>query len=159
MHRGVARSHSVRTIGVDAGDDPLSVVRRAPRSRSAPRKHTTNVYAFVNNAGAFKMKPAVSMAPRELQLVLDVNVAGAFNCIAAALPYLSRSPRAHIVNVAPPLRTESYWAAGKLAHAVSKFALTTLTRPGGRAEAGAHRGERDLAQDADRDDRDRAPRW
>ncbi|MCC6875899.1 MAG: SDR family oxidoreductase [Sandaracinaceae bacterium] len=86
-----------------------------------------SIDVLVNNAGAFKLKPAVSMAPRELQLVLDVNVAGAFNCIAAALPYLSRSPRAHIVNVAPPLRTEPYWAAGKLAHAVSKLALTTLT--------------------------------
>jgi citronellol/citronellal dehydrogenase len=85
------------------------------------------VDVLVNNAGAFRMKPAVSTTPREFRLVLDVNVAGAFACISHCLPHLARSPHAHVLNIAPPLRTEAYWAAGKLSHAVSKTALSVLT--------------------------------
>jgi citronellol/citronellal dehydrogenase len=82
---------------------------------------------LVNNAGAFRMKPCVSTTPREFKLVLDVNVAGAFNCVAAALPHLTNSGRGRIVNIAPPLRTQAYWAAGKLSHAVSKLGLSVMT--------------------------------
>jgi citronellol/citronellal dehydrogenase len=82
---------------------------------------------LVNSAGAFKMKPASSTTPREVQLVMDVNVVGAFACIASCLPHLRRSKHAHIVNIAPPPRAEPYWVAGKLLHAVSKLALTMMT--------------------------------
>ncbi len=82
---------------------------------------------LVNNAGAFRMKPCVSTTPRDFKLVMDVNVTGAFACIASCLPHLARSDRAHVLNIAPPMRTEPYWAAGKLSHAVSKLGLTVLT--------------------------------
>jgi citronellol/citronellal dehydrogenase len=82
---------------------------------------------LVNNAGAFRQKPCFSTTPREFKLVMDVNVSGAFTCIAAALPHLARSDHAHILNLAPPIRTEPYWAAGKLSHAVSKLGLSVMT--------------------------------
>jgi citronellol/citronellal dehydrogenase len=85
------------------------------------------VDVLVNNAAAFKMKPASSTAPREFQLVVDVNLVGAFTCIASCLPHLSASRSAHILNISPPLRTEAYWAEGKLSHATSKLALTVMT--------------------------------
>jgi citronellol/citronellal dehydrogenase len=82
---------------------------------------------LVNNAAAFKMKPAVSTGVRDVRLVLDVNVVGAFACTMAALPYLRKSSCAHVVNVAPPIRAEAYWAAGKIMHAVSKVAVSVMT--------------------------------
>lgn len=83
--------------------------------------------ALVNNAGTFKMKPAASTTPRDLQLVMDVNVSGAFACFASCLPHLVRADDAHVLNIAPPPRFQAYWAAGKLSNAVSKLALTVMT--------------------------------
>ncbi len=82
---------------------------------------------LVNNAGAFKQKPVQSISPRELRLILDVNVNGAFACIKSCVPHLRKSNAAHILNLSPPLRAEPYWISGKLSHAVSKMALTVMT--------------------------------
>jgi citronellol/citronellal dehydrogenase len=125
--------HETAALVTEAGGRALAVavdVRDEAAVRAmvdAACRAFGGVDVLVNNAGAFKMKPAASVAPREFQLVMDVNVTGAFTCVAACLPHLRASRSAHIVNVSPPLRTEAYRMAGILTHATSKFALTVVT--------------------------------
>lgn len=75
--------------------------------------------ALVNNAGVGNLKPLEDYTPAEADLIWRVNVAGTYNCLRAAAPYL-RAGGGAVVNVASvsgvrPTRGEAPYSAAKAA--------------------------------------------
>lgn len=55
---------------------------------------------LVNNAGVMPVGPFTAQPPETTDLIIDVNVKGVLNGMAAALPAMVAAGRGHIVNVA-----------------------------------------------------------
>jgi NAD(P)-dependent dehydrogenase (short-subunit alcohol dehydrogenase family) len=80
---------------------------------------------LVNNAGVGNLKPLEDYTDKDLDLIWRVNLAGAYYCLRAAVPYLRRSYEAgrgvgSVVNVASvsgvrPTRGEAPYSAAKAA--------------------------------------------
>jgi citronellol/citronellal dehydrogenase len=81
----------------------------------------------VNNAGALDLRNTEQLPPNSFRRLLAINVEGPFAVVAAALPYLRRSPNAHIVNVSPPLNLQPAWVGANVGHTVGKYAESLLT--------------------------------
>ncbi|MGV0793216.1 SDR family oxidoreductase [Mycolicibacterium sp. XJ1819] len=81
----------------------------------------------VNNAGALDLRRTPKLPPRNLRRLLEVNVEGPFAVVQAALPHLTRSANAHIVNVSPPLNLAPEWVGAHVGHTVGKYAESLLT--------------------------------
>jgi short-subunit dehydrogenase len=80
---------------------------------------------LVNNAGAGLFAPVAEGSLENMHRLFNVNFWGAVHCIQAAVPYMRRQGRGHIVNVAS--------VAGKVAapymgiYSATKFALTAIS--------------------------------
>ncbi|MGI9578096.1 MAG: SDR family NAD(P)-dependent oxidoreductase [Microthrixaceae bacterium] len=75
---------------------------------------------LVNNAGVGNLKPLEQYTPEEVDLIWRVNVAGTYNCLRAAAPYLRATQDAAVVNIASvsgirPTRGEAPYSAAKAA--------------------------------------------
>jgi short-subunit dehydrogenase len=83
------------------------------------------VDVLVNNAGVGLFAPIASGSLDNMRHLFDVNFWGAIHCIQAAVPYMRRQGRGHIVNVSS--------VAGKVAvpylgaYSATKFALTAVS--------------------------------
>ncbi len=80
---------------------------------------------LVNNAGVGLFAPIAGGSLDNMRHLFDVNFWGAIHCIQAAVPYMRRQGRGHIVNVSS--------VAGKVAvpylgaYSATKFALTAVS--------------------------------
>lgn len=81
----------------------------------------------VNNAGALDLRPTAQLPAKSLRRLLEINVEGPFAVTQAALPYLSKSGNAHVVNISPPLNLEPRWVGAHVGHTVGKYAESLLT--------------------------------
>jgi citronellol/citronellal dehydrogenase len=79
---------------------------------------------LVNNAGALFWHPVADTPMRRFDLVMGVNVRGAFACTRAVLPAMLERGYGHILMMSPPVHTGG--ATGKVAYAVSKFGMTLI---------------------------------
>jgi len=81
---------------------------------------------LVNNAGVWVHDPLPDLQPERLQATLSVNVVGPFLCARCAIPLLSASDNAAIVNVSSTAgqRGEPFYSA----YAASKGALISATK-------------------------------
>ena len=83
------------------------------------------VDVLVNNAGVGLFAPIAGGSLDNMRHLFDVNFWGAIHCIQAAVPYMRRQGRGHIVNVSS--------VAGKVAvpylgaYSATKFALTAVS--------------------------------
>ncbi len=83
------------------------------------------VDVLVNNAGVGLFAPIAAGSLDNMHHLFDVNLWGAIHCIQAAVPYMRRQGRGHIVNVSS--------IAGKIAtpylgaYSATKFALTAVS--------------------------------
>ena len=83
------------------------------------------VDVLVNNAGVGLFAPIAGGSPDNMHHLFNVNFWGAVQCIQAAVPYMRRQRRGHIVNVSS--------VAGKVAppylgiYSATKFALTAVS--------------------------------
>jgi citronellol/citronellal dehydrogenase len=80
---------------------------------------------LVNNAGALHWQGILDTPAKRFDLVIGVNVRGAFFCSQAVLPAMIRQGRGHIVNMSPPL--DLALVPGRIAYAISKLGMTVLT--------------------------------
>jgi 2-hydroxycyclohexanecarboxyl-CoA dehydrogenase len=90
----LASSHSL-AIPVD--------VSSAPSVRAAVSKVVAEfggIDCLVNSAGVIQVAPFVEVTEQEWDRVLAVNLKGAFLCAQAVVPYLCKSTRGRIVNIA-----------------------------------------------------------
>jgi citronellol/citronellal dehydrogenase len=81
---------------------------------------------LINNAGALHWRPVTETPLKRFDLVIGVNVRGAYACTFHLLPAMLRQGYGHILMMAPPVRTDG--AAGKVAYAISKFGMTLLAQ-------------------------------
>ncbi len=79
--------------------------------------------ALINNAGAIFWGTTTDFPIKRYDLVMDVNVRGAFLASQAAIPHM-RENGGHIVMMSPPINPKA--AVGKAPYIVSKFGMTMV---------------------------------
>jgi len=80
---------------------------------------------LVNNAGALFWQPLLQTPAKRFDLVMSVNVRGAFLCCQKVLPVMIERHWGHIINFSPPLDLSI--VPGRIAYAISKLGMTLLT--------------------------------
>ena len=79
---------------------------------------------LVNNAGALWWYPVENTPPKRFDLIMDVNVRGAFLTSRAVLPAMKKQRWGHIINMSPPIDLKVL--PGKVAYMISKFGMTMV---------------------------------
>ena len=79
---------------------------------------------LVNNAGALYWHPLADTPLRRFDLVMGVNVRGAFACTHHLLPAMRAQRYGHVLMMSPPVEPSA--AGGKIAYAISKFGMTLI---------------------------------
>jgi len=85
--------------------------------------HFGRLDALVNNAGAIFWSPVADFPAKRFDLVMDVNVRGAFLASQAAIPHM-RERGGHILMMSPPIHPEA--SPGKAPYLVSKIGMTMV---------------------------------
>ena len=83
--------------------------------------------AVVNNAGAISLTNVEGTEPKRYDLMQSVNARAVFVCARAALPWLKRSPHAHVLSLCPPLNFAGDWLKCYAPYTLSKFGMTMLS--------------------------------
>ena len=116
-----------------AGGNGVAVVGDVRREEDVQRAVDTAVERFggidivINNASAIATEPTEELSAKKFDLMMDINVRGAFLLTKAALPYLRKSQRAHVVTLAPPLNMNPRWLGAHPSYTLSKYGMTLLS--------------------------------
>jgi len=89
-------------------------------------KDKSRIDVLVNNAGITRDGLAVRMKPADWQLVLKINLEGAFLCSQQALPSMMRNRWGRIVNISSVVGQAG--SVGQANYAASKAGLIGLTK-------------------------------
>ena len=76
---------------------------------------------LVNNAGAIWLQPMLQTPPKRFDLVMGVNVRGAYVACHYALPQMVKQKWGHVLNMCPRLSTRP--SPGKVAYMISKLGM------------------------------------
>lgn len=82
--------------------------------------------ACVNGASALSLAGTGEMPLETFDLLLQINLRGAFVLTRACLPALRASPNPHILTIAPPLNLAPRWLGAHPPYTVTKYAMTLL---------------------------------
>ena len=80
---------------------------------------------LLNNAGIMPLSPMERLNVDEWDRMVDVNIKGVLNGIAAALPYMKEQKSGHIINTASVAGHKIF--AGSAVYSATKFAVRALT--------------------------------
>ena len=86
----------------------------------------TRIDVLVNNAGITRDGLALRMKPADWDLVLNINLNGAFRCVQQVLPGMLRNRWGRIINIASVVGQAG--AAGQANYAASKAGLIGMTK-------------------------------
>jgi 3-oxoacyl-[acyl-carrier protein] reductase len=89
-------------------------------------KDKSRIDVLVNNAGVTRDGLAVRMKPADWDLVLSINLDGAFRCTQAVLPNMMKNRWGRIINIASVVGQAG--SAGQANYAASKGGLIALTK-------------------------------
>jgi citronellol/citronellal dehydrogenase len=83
--------------------------------------------AVVNNASAISLTGTADTPVKRYDLMTGVNSRGTFVVTQAALPWLLKAERPHILTIAPPLDLSPKWFAAHPAYSLAKYGMSLLT--------------------------------
>lgn len=81
----------------------------------------------LNNASAIDLNKTENVTAKKFDLMQQIQCRGTFLLTKAALPYLRKSPNAHIVSLSPQLNMNPYWLGAHPAYTLAKYGMTLLT--------------------------------
>jgi citronellol/citronellal dehydrogenase len=81
----------------------------------------------INNAGAISLTPAAATPMKRFDLMLAINPRAVMATATAAIPYLRKSPHAHILTLSPPLNLDAKWLKPFIPYTMTKYAMTLLS--------------------------------
>lgn len=93
---------------------------------------------LVNNASAINLTGTLDTPMRRFDLMMTVNLRGAFACSQTCIPHLRKADNAHILNLSPPLSMQPKWFKNHAAYTISKYAMSMCVL--GMAEEFKHDG-------------------
>jgi citronellol/citronellal dehydrogenase len=117
----------------DAGGGAVAVVGDVRRDEDVQRAVDVAVDRFggldvvVNNASALDLRPTREIEMKNYDLMQDINARGTFLLSKAAIPYLEKSDRPHILTLSPPLDLRPKWAGTYLAYTMAKYGMSLVT--------------------------------
>jgi citronellol/citronellal dehydrogenase len=79
---------------------------------------------LVNNASAIGLTGTADTPLKRFDLMMDVNLRGAFACSQACLPHLAKASNPHILTLSPPLDMRAKWFAPHLAYTIAKYGMS-----------------------------------
>ncbi|MCX6400698.1 MAG: SDR family oxidoreductase [Propionibacteriales bacterium] len=80
----------------------------------------------INNASALSLAGTEAVPVSSFDLMLQVNVRGAFVLTRVCLPYLRSSDNAHILTISPPINMAPRWLGDHPPYTLSKYGMTIL---------------------------------
>ena len=80
----------------------------------------------VNNASAIHLSSVAQTDMRRFDLMHQINARATFMVSKFALPYLTKSPLAHILMLSPPLDMQTKWFAPHTAYSMAKFGMSLV---------------------------------
>ena len=80
----------------------------------------------VNNASAIQLSSVAQTDMRRFDLMHQINARATFMVSKFALPYLTKSPLAHILMLSPPLDMQTKWFAPHTAYSMAKFGMSLV---------------------------------
>jgi NADP-dependent 3-hydroxy acid dehydrogenase YdfG len=83
------------------------------------------VDVIVNNAGIMPLSPIERLNVEEWNTMIDVNIKGVLNGIAAVLPYMKEQKSGHIINTSSVAGHKIF--GGSAVYSATKFAVRALT--------------------------------
>jgi citronellol/citronellal dehydrogenase len=125
--------HSVAAEIEQAGGKALAIQLDIRDENAVPQAVTRAAETFggidilVNNASAISLTPTMATPAKRFDLMMGVNARGTFLCSQACIPWLKKSPNAHILTLSPPLDMKPKWFAGHVAYTMSKYGMSMCT--------------------------------
>lgn len=114
-----AGGHALPVVGdVRVDDDVAKVVDKAATEFGG-------VDIVLNNASAINLHPTKDLPLKRLDLMLDINIRGAFALTQAAVPHLLESDHAHILTLSPPVNLDT-WIGAFPGYALGKYGMSVL---------------------------------
>lgn len=114
-------AHGTRVLPIPCNVADLESVRAAV---DQTLETFGRVDVLVNNAGALWWRNLDETPMRRFDLVMDVNVRGAFALTGAFMPTFKAQNSGHVVMLSPPLELD--YLPGRIAYSISKFGMTMI---------------------------------
>jgi len=117
----------IRAAGGEAEFKPLDVTRRDDMEAfvAFAEARFGRVDVLVNNAGVMPLSPLAALKTGEWDQMIDVNVRGVLNGVAAALPRFQAQGGGHFVNVASVAAHQVYPTCA--VYSATKYAVWAIT--------------------------------
>jgi citronellol/citronellal dehydrogenase len=82
---------------------------------------------LINNASAISLTSTEKTEAKRFDLMHSINVRGTFLMTKACIPFLRKSPNAHILTLSPPLNLDPKWFANHVAYTITKYNMSMMT--------------------------------
>jgi citronellol/citronellal dehydrogenase len=117
-------AEEITRLGVKALPVRCNLIEQASIEEAVAKTLETfgRIDAVINNAGALWWRTIEDTPMKRFDLVMNVNVRGAFALTAGFLPAMRRQNSGHIIFMSPPI--DPSILAGRIAYLISKFGMT-----------------------------------
>jgi citronellol/citronellal dehydrogenase len=81
----------------------------------------------INNASAISLTNTEQTETKRFDLMHDINVRGTYLVTKHCIPYLRKSPNAHILTLSPPISLDPKWFGNHVAYTITKYSMSMMT--------------------------------